>query len=131
MLVHIDPRYLDAVWPHVEALLSEAIDRAHGETDISQLKMEIRQGITELFVWQEADVVITAGTVSFTNYPNYRVANVSYLGGRYTDESFQAMKSWLASLGASHLQCWCDDAAARLYTRYGMRHAYNVMRCEL
>lgn len=128
---HIDPIYLDTVWPHVEALLFSAVAKAHGEVDISQLRAEIGRGDVCLVVWEEGGQVISAGTVTFINYPNYRVAYVSFLSGRFSAESFEALKAWCRSLGASKIQCWTDDAIARLYERYGAVKAYNVMRFDL
>lgn len=129
--VHIDPIYLDTVWPHVEALLFSAVAKAHGEVDISQLRAEIVRGDVILVIWQDDGKVVSAGTVSFINYPNYRVAYVSFLSGRFSEASFSAFKDWCRRCGASKIQCWTDDAIARLYQRYGATKAYNVMRFDL
>lgn len=129
---HINPIYLDRVWPEVEPLLSRAVAKGRGEIDISQLRADVVRGDVELFVWQDDEgQVETAGIVRFTAYPNYRVAHVSFLGGRYSDESFDMLKTWCRNNGASYIQCWTDDAAGRLYQRYGFEKAYNVMRFKL
>jgi hypothetical protein len=130
-LIHIDPIHLDSVWPHVEALLSAAVAKAHGEVDISQLRAQIVRGDAELLVWEMDGQVQSAGTVNFINYPNYRVAYVSFLSGKFTAESFGSLQEWCRRLGASMIQCWTDDAIARLYQRYGFKKAYNVMRIDL
>lgn len=131
MISYIDPRYLDAVWPKVEGLLSDAIKKANGEVTIEQLRLLVLRGDSHLVVWHENDEVVSAGTVEFINYPNYRVAYCSFLSGKYTEESFEALKAWCRDLGATKIQCWGDDAVARLYARYGMEKKYNLLRLDL
>lgn len=131
MLVHIDPRYLDIVWLKVSDLLAAAIEKGRGEMTLDQLKLLIRQGSTQLVVWTVDDEVISAGAIDFINYPNYRVAHCSYLSGRYTAESFNALMQWCRDAGAQHIQCFGDDAIARLYRRYGFHKCYNILRIAL
>lgn len=132
MFSHIDPRYLDAVWPKVESLLASAIAKGYGEATVDQMKLVVRQGFASLVVWHENDEVISAGIVEFINYPQYRVARCSYLSGRYTEESFAALKDWCKeAMGASKIECFGSDAIARLYANYGFEKKYNMLRSDL
>lgn len=132
MFTHVDPRYLDAVWPNVVDLLDSALKKGHGEMTIDQMKLLVRQGYFQLVVWHEDEKVISAGVVETINYPNFRVARASYLSGRHTEESFAALKSWCKDvLGAVEVECFGSDAIARLYDRYGFEKKYNVLRIAL
>jgi hypothetical protein len=131
MFSYIDPRYLDAVWPEVSPLLESAVAKGDGELDLAQLRLLVQQNVMQLVVWHEDDKTISAGVVEFINYPNYRVAQCSFLSGRYTAESFDALKAWCASKGASKVQCLGSDAIARLYKNYGFEKRYNVLRIDL
>lgn len=132
MFTHIDPRFLDSVWPDVVGLLESALKKACGEITIDQIKLLVRQGYFQLFVWHEDDNVVCAGVVETIDYPNFRVAQCSFMSGRYSPEALAALEGWcLNTLGASYLQCHVDDATARLYARYGLEKKYNVLRKSL
>lgn len=129
MLTHIDPRYLDKIWPQVDKLLSSAISKNKGESDLSQLRAQIAYGGAQLLVWQEDDELSVA-TVEFKQYPNYRSAHVSYLAGKTGEEFWKAFKEWAGQHGASYVECLCGPAEARLYGRFGMTAEYTMMRAK-
>lgn len=132
MLTHIDPRFLDAVWPDVADLLDSALKKGDGEMTIDQMKLLVRQGYFQLVLWHEGDEVVSAGVVEPINYPNYRVARAAYLSGRYTEESFAALRDWCRDvLGAVKVECFGSDAIARLYSHYGFEKKYNMLRIDL
>lgn len=132
MFTHVNPIYLDVIWPKVEALLASAIEKGYGEASLDQLKLLVRRGESHLAIWHENDEIISAGVIDFINYPNYRVAHAGYLSGRHTEESFTALKAWCCDvMGAKKLQCLGSDAITRLYARYGMEKKYNLLRIDL
>lgn len=122
-------------WPRVDHLLKPALDKAHGETDINQLKwLCINQG-AELVTLEGDDGVELACVVEYMKFPNYRVAHVIAIGGRGLlshPEHVEKFKEWLKCCrDCKILQAWCGDAEARLYRRIGLSKVYNVVRVSL
>ncbi len=131
MLIHINPHYLDRVWPEVETLLAQAIAKNKGESDLSQLRAQIAYGGAHLLVWQEGNSVVSVVTVEFKQYPNFRSAHVAYMAGSTSDDFWQAFKDWARTSGASNVECLCGEGEERLFHRYGMHTEYHMMRAAL
>lgn len=131
MLTHIDPRYLDAVWPDVAPLLQQAVAKNHGESDLSQLRAQIAYGGAQLIVWHEGDEIIAAASIEFKQYPNFRAAHVAYLAGQSSAEFWEAFKDWARKSGASCVESLCGPAEERLFQHYGMETTYRMMRASL
>lgn len=130
MLTHIDPRQLDKVWPTVAPLLSRAIEKNAGECDLSQLRAQIAYGGAQLLVW-EGDGKTVVATVEFQQYPNYRTALLTYVGGEGADGALAELKPWADAHGASKIECWCGPAQARLFARWGFQETHRAMRIDL
>lgn len=130
-LTHINPIYLDAVWPKVVGLLSSAVAKAKGEITLDQLRYQVLSGRAHLLVTEDSGEVVSAATVEFVNYPNFRVAYCSFMAGSTGSGQFEALKNWAVEQGASRIDCWTDDATARLFSRFGFAKQYNVLRVEL
>lgn len=131
MITHIDPRHLDAVWPEVSPLLAEAVAKNKGECDLSQLRAQIAYGGAQLLVWHEGDDVVSAASIEFKQYPNFRAAHVAYLAGKTSQEFWDAFRDWARKTGASCVECLCAPPQARLFTKYGMAETYRVVRARL
>lgn len=129
--IHIDPRFLDRVWPEVAPILERAIAQSHGEHTIDQLRAEIAFGGSHLLVQSDGEAVIAAATVQFKQYPNFRTAWVSYLAGKTSDEAWSVLKQWAIDHGASYIESLCGPAQARLFSHYGFEEAYRLVRCKL
>lgn len=130
-MIHVDPRFLDRVWPKVEAMLATAIAYNHGEHTIDQLRAEIAYGGSNLLVQMDGEDVIAVATVQFKQYPGFRTAWVSYLAGKTSAEAWDRLKAWSSDNGASFIECLCDESHARLFDEYGFKDTYHLMRCEL
>ena len=133
-LYHIQPRELPQVWGIVAPLLQKAIDLDPNSTSEQHVNYTIRTGTTNLIVWEEPDEGITgAATVSFTDYPTERIAQVHLMGGKgiVREHVFEQAKNWMRANGATKTQCWCQDNLVPMYEKMGMTNAYKVMRMDL
>jgi len=130
-LTHIDPRFLDVLWPDISALLGRAISKNKGECDLSQLRAQIAYGGAHLLVWQAGETIVAAVTVEFKQYPNFRSAHVAYMAGMTSEEFWQSFRDWARNSGASNVECLCGEGEERLFQRYGMKTVYRMMRTEL
>ena len=69
-------------WYLAEPLLQKALEKGNGEFTAGQLKLLVTQGQQQLLLAMEQDICHGAATVQWTNYPNDRVAYITYLGGK-------------------------------------------------
>ncbi len=132
-LIHVDPRFLDRVWPLAAQMLQPAVDEARGEITIDQLELLIRRGESNLLLWDTPDGIAAAVAIEFHNFPSLRVAHVAFLGGRHViaPSCFAALKEWCVSHGASEIRAWCAEAQARLFRSIGFAEQYRIVGVKL
>jgi len=133
-LYHIKANELPLVWDVVAPLLQKAIDLDPKATSIEHVNYIIRIGTMNLLVWDEEDKGITgAATVSFTDYPNERIAQVHLMGGSGVVRThvFEHAQNWMRANGATKAQCWCQDNLVPMYEKMGLAKTHNVMRMDL
>ena len=81
-----------------------------------------------------SDNVHAAMAVQFQTYPNYTIAHIYSIGGRWVLANRQhwgAIKAWMKSQGASKVQGVCKPAQARLWKRIGLLPTYTLIREDL
>jgi len=133
-LYHIKANELPLVWDTVAPLLQKAIDLDPKSTSTQHVNYTIRTGAMNLLVWQEENEGITgAATVSFTDYPTERIAQVHLMGGKgiVKEHVFEQAKNWMRANGATRAQCWCQDNLVPMYEKMGLDKTHNVMRIDL
>lgn len=123
------------VWKDVEHYLRDALDQS-GADDYSteQLKVLVAQGVHELYVAVDSsNCVHGAATVSFTNYPNHRVAFVSTIGGKLITnrDTWAQFSALLKSHGATRVQGAARESIARLWKRYGFKAKHIAVEVDL
>lgn len=122
---YVPTHLIHHIWPNVEGYLRNALEQAGAdEYNVDQLKVMVVQGTQDLYVAvDENNDVHGAGTVSFVNYPNYRVAFVTAIGGRLftSKETWEQFTALLKIKGATRVQGAARESIARLWRRYGFR----------
>ena len=71
-------------WYLAEPLLQKALDKGNNEFTAGQLKLLVTQGQQQLLLVMKEDICYVALTVQWINYPNDRVAYITYIGGKNT-----------------------------------------------
>ena len=130
-LTHIDPRYLDTVWPQVSGQLSRALKTNKGEETLDQVRLKVVQGHYSLLVHTEGDDIETVVIAEFIDHPNTRIAHLAYVAKTISPAGLAAFREWAKTHGASQMQAFCADAQSRLFKRYGFTDTYHVMRVAL
>ena len=133
-LYHIKANELPLVWDAVAPLLQKAIDLDPKSTSTQHVNYTIRTGAMNLLVWEEENEGITgAATVSFTDYPTERIAQVHLMGGKgiVKKHVFEQAQNWMRANGATKAQCWCQDNLVPMYEKMGLNKTHNVMRIDL
>jgi hypothetical protein len=133
-LVCVDPRFLHKVWPTVAPMLQRSLDINPDNESVEQLELLVRQQRQYLLVWVAEDAQVAgAVTVEFIDYPRYRAAHVTHMGGKgiVREHIFKEAQDWMRANGATVAQCWCKDNLVGMYEKMGMTNTHKVMRMSL
>ena len=117
LIRHVPIQYVNQAWPLVEKYIAEAVQYGGDDYTLDQVRVYLASGQWLLVVASTEDGSIKgAATVSFSNYPNDRVAFVTFIGGRLisNQETFTQFKDLLKANGATKIQGAAREAIARL-----------------
>lgn len=120
-------------WYLAEPLLQKALDKGNNEFTADQLKLLVTQGQQQLLLVMKEDKCYVAVTVQFINYPNDRVAYITYIGGKNTRAGFEQFKQWAKEQGCTAIQGSTKyESIARLWNRlYGYEKKYQLMELKI
>ncbi len=120
-------------WYLAEPLLQKALDKGNGEFVSGQLKLLLTQGQQQLLLLMKEDKCYVALTVQWINYPNDRVAYITYIGGKNTKAGFEQFKIWVRQNGGTAIQGSTKfESIARLWNKlYGYEKKYTLMELKL
>ena len=131
---HVPSQYVHQVWPSVEGFLADAVQYGGGDYTLDQVKVYLATG-QWLFVVaaDESGAIKGAAAISFINYPNDRVAFVTFIGGKLisNQDTFAQFKELLKAHGATKIQGAAREAIARLWTRYGFEERYRIVETKI
>ena len=109
-------------WPLIEKYVLAAMENGFGDYTLDQIKLLVNVGQWVLMVAvDESGVIHGAAASSFINYPNDRVAFITFIGGKLISnkETFKQMSDILKANGATKIQGMAKPSIARLWKRYG------------
>ena len=121
-------------WPLVEPHIKEAIEYGQGDYTLDQVKLLVNMGSWTLLVAVDENAQIKgAATVSYINYPNDRVAFITFIGGKLISnkETFEQMCGILKANGATKIQGYARPAIARLWSRYGFEERTTLVEVKI
>lgn len=121
-------------WPLVEEYILEAMKHGFGDYTIDQARLYVCTGQWLLLVAiDEENKVHGAATVSFINYPNQRVAFVTFIGGKLITgkSTFKQMCDVLKANGATRIQGMSRPSVVRLWKRYGFYERTTLVEHKL
>ena len=130
---HVPVEWVHRVWGAVDKFLASAIEHSKGEYTIDQVKAYVAQGQWALVVATDSEGIHGAATVCFFNRANDRVALVTAIGGRLisSDDTFNQLKNFVVSQGATTLEGAARESIARLWKRYGFEEKYRIVEVKL
>jgi hypothetical protein len=127
-------QFVAQTWPLVEEHIESARKHGPGDYTLDQVKLLVSMGQWILMVMvDEQKNVVGAATSSFINYPNSRVAFVTFIGGKgiATQEVFDQLGVILKQNGATCIQGSVRPAIARLWSRFGFKHKTSIVEVKL
>ena len=120
-------------WHLAEPLLQKALDKGNGEFTADQLKLLVTQGQQQLLLVMKDEICYVAFTVQWINYPNDRVAYITYIGGKNTKAGMEQFKQWVKENGGTSIQGSTKfESITKLCNRlYGFNKKYQLMELKL
>ncbi len=120
-------------WHLAEPLLQKALDKGNGEFTADQLKLLVTQGQQQLLLVMKDEICYVAFTVQFINYPNDRIAYITYIGGKNTKAGMEQFKQWAREQGCTAIQGSTKfESITKLWNRlYGFNKKYVLMELKL
>lgn len=122
------------MWPRIEKYVLSAMEYSHGDYTIDQIRLLINTGQWLLMVAvDEQGEVHGAAASSFLNYPNSRVAFITFIGGKLisNQETFKQMSDILKQHGATKIQGMARPSIARLWKRYGFEERTTLVEVKI
>ena len=131
---HVPVEFVAQTWPFVEAFMDSSEKFAGGDYTADQIKVYLAKGHWTLLVALDEDNVIKgAATVSFTNYPNDRVAFVTNMGGNMlvNEDVLVSLKQVLRGFGATKIQGAMRPSMVRLSSKLGFVERYTIVEVKI
>ena len=134
LIRHVPIQYVNQAWPLVEKYIAEAVSYCGDDYTLEQVKVYVTSGQWVLVVAvDEVGAIHGAATVSFLNYPNDRVAFITFIGGKLVSnkDTFGQLKDLLKANGATKIQGAARESIARLWSRYGFEERYRIVETNI
>jgi hypothetical protein len=130
----VPTNHIHQFWNIAAPHLQKAINESNGEFTIDQLRQFVSQGQSDLLLIMDKDKQChCAFTVQWINYPNDRVAYITYLGGRTNHTSWEQLVIWVKNNGGTKIQGSTNkDSIVRLWRmKWGMKPKYTTMELSI
>ena len=83
-LHHVELQHVHQTWPLIESFIAKAQEHSGDDYTLDQIKMFVAQGQWLLVVAVDKENKLHgAATVNFSNYPNDRIAFITFTGGKF------------------------------------------------
>ena len=131
---HVPIQYVNQAWPMVERYIADAVDYCGDDYTLDQVQVYVSSGQWLLVVAvDENGDLHGAATVSFLNYPNDRIAFITFIGGKLISnkDTFRQFKDLLKANGATKIQGAARESIARLWSRYGFEERYRIVETRI
>ena len=133
-LHHVALQHIHQTWPLIEKYIAEAQEYGGDDYTLDQIKMFVAQGQWVLVVAvDEENKIHGAATVNFSNYPNDRIAFITFIGGRLlaNSEVLTQLKAILQQMGATKIQAAVRPSMAKLLSRTGFKERYIIVETKI
>lgn len=131
MIVKQVPKELvKQVWSQARDYIESALKYAEDDYSLEQVKDYVISGKWNLLVVIDDEHKLRGAiTVVYSNYPNYRVAFITAIGGKWISdkESYSNFCEVLKLNGATKIQGAARESVARLWRRLGFREKHIIV----
>lgn len=129
-------QFVNQAWLQAEQFIKDAENQYKDvEYSTDQIRVYVTAGQWMLIMVMSDDdaEVIGALTVSFTNYPNDRIAHITAIGGKLITErdTYQQLSDILKANGATKIQAMVQESGARLWRPLGLEQRAILVEAKL
>jgi hypothetical protein len=130
---HVPTSFVHQQWAAVADHLAAALEHAHGDVTLDQLRADLGSNRAALYKWVDDGQVVGAAAVVFQNQRNARVAFVVAIGGRgvYSRAARDQFFELLRRGGATKVAGAMRDSMLRLNSRMGLKKKYIIAEADL
>ncbi|NBW11241.1 MAG: hypothetical protein EBR82_24740 [Caulobacteraceae bacterium] len=132
---HVPQTHIHFVWPDVKEYIENALNYCGGEYTAEQLKVLLVRGEQHLLVAVDKNNKINGcATVQFIDYPNFRVAFITSIGGRLisTPDTFEELINWCKFNGATKIQGAARESIERLWKKlFKFERRYAIVEKDI
>lgn len=117
---------VNSVWNEVEPLIQKALDRGRFEWTTDDIRFELMNRNSQLWVGKHNGVIVGAGVTQIRNYPRLRVCIFTLGGGsqlKFYKWGIHLIEAWARSHQCDELRIHGRRGWVRLL---GWEHAYTV-----
>ena len=132
-LIRIQIEQIAQNWSTIEPFLQSGLEWSNGEFNVEHAKVYLTTGqwiLIGVFGEEKMEGVLT---VSFSNYPNDRVAFITSIGGKNitSRHTFDQLRAILKTFGATKIQGSVRQSVARLWRRLGFQERSIIVENRL
>ena len=133
-LQHVATDLVHQVWPSIVGMVDRANEFGGDDYTTDQMKVYLATGQWTLGVFvDDKNVIRGAVSLTFINYPNDRVAFITFIGGKniFTEDLSEQLKVFAKNFGATKLQGAVRDSVAKLAKRLGYYKRYTTIEIRI
>lgn len=129
-------QYVNQAWLKAEQFIRDAQNQYKDvEYTADQIRVYVTSGqwMLIMVMSDEDKEVVGALTISFTNYPNDRIAHITAIGGKLITErdTYQQLSDILKANGATKIQAMVQESGARLWRPLGFEQRAILVEAKL
>lgn len=133
---HVAIEYVHQVWPLVEPLIKQGIERRDrpGDYSLEEMRTMVAMGHWMMIVSSEDDDRITGvALVNYINRPSSRVAFITFVSGKglANNKMYGMLANVLKMFGATTMEAAVVGSRERLWRRLGLVEKYRIVETKL
>lgn len=135
-LQQVPPEAYEAVWPKAVAFILDALEHAHDEMTVEQVRFLLAKKEVVLLVMVDPEDLAIHGAVviSLKDYANFRVGFILAAGGHgptTQKQMYQDLELYAKTMGCRYIEGNVRPSIARLLRRVGFEETCRVVRKRL
>lgn len=133
---HVAVEFAHQVWPLVEPLIKQGIERRErpGDYSLEEMRVLVVMGHWMMVVASEDDGrIVGVALINFINRPSARVAFITFVSGKglANQKAYKMLADVLKMFGATTMEAAVVGSRERLWRRLGLVEKYRIVETKL
>lgn len=130
----VEPDEFDLIWPDIRPEIVRALETCDGEAGPEDILAGLKRGTSKMLLFKRGEGHFGC-VYQMLAFPRFKVARVHLAFGknmRDVAQAIEAAEQWGKSQGCKYVEGFvATDSRVRLFSRFGYRKTYTVVRKEL